>query len=159
MENNEVKVVEPPKADLFARAAAAIIDGVVGGVLVSVPLVGFLASAAYLLLKDGLIYQINGQEEWKNRSIGKKVMKLEVLYFEGDLVDLTVSARRNIPLAIGSIIGIIPVLGWVIGPIIGMIMAIIELVMVLTDESGRRLGDNWAGTQVVMSSDISEEQG
>ncbi len=156
MEQTDKNAVETEKADLFARAVAAIIDGLIAGVMALVPFVGFIASAAYMLFKEALMYRITGEEMWKNKSIGKKLMKLEVAYLEGDFVDLAVSAKRNLPLAIGSIIGIIPILGWVIGPIVGLIVAIVEIILVLTDKLGHRMGDRWANTQVIMSAEAEK---
>ncbi len=158
MEQTGKNAVEAEKADLFARAVAAIIDGLIAGLMALVPFVGFIASAAYMLFKEALMYRITGEDIWKNKSIGKKLMKLEVTYQEGDLVDLAVSAKRNLPLAIGSIIGIIPVLGWVIGPIVGLIVGIVEIILVLTDKLGLRMGDRWANTRVVMSAEAEEVQ-
>ncbi len=158
MEGVKENVVEMKKADLFARAVALIIDGFIAGLMALVPFVGFIASAAYMLFKEALMYRITGEDDWKNKSIGKKLMKLEVVYLEGDLIDLSVSAKRNLPLAIGSIIGIIPILGWVIGPIVGLIVAIVETILVLTDKLGLRIGDRWANTQVVMSAEFEEVQ-
>ena len=156
MEQADKNTVEMEKADLFARAVAAIIDGVIAGVMALVPFVGFIASAAYMLFKEALMYRVTSDEMWKNKSIGKKLMKLEVAYLEGDFVDLAVSAKRNLPLAIGSIIGIIPLLGWVIGPIVGLIVGIIEIILVLTDNLGHRMGDRWANTQVIMTAEAKK---
>ncbi len=75
-------------------------------------------------------------------------------YNQGDLVDTNISAKRNIPLTIGSFIAIIPVLGWVIGPIVGLVFAIIELVLIFTDNKRQRLGDRWAGTTVIKAREI-----
>ncbi|MFW6287457.1 MAG: RDD family protein [bacterium] len=152
------------KVDFMPRFLAALIDGVIGWVPVFIPVIGALIGAAYLLLKDGVMYQFTKDDEWKNRSIGKKIMKLEVVKLDEGYVDLAVSAKRNIPLIIGSIIAIIPLLGWVLGPIISIAFIIIELIAYLSDDTGRRLGDRWANTQVIQveqaeqyDEDISEE--
>ncbi|MDK2926205.1 MAG: hypothetical protein PWQ41_1979 [Bacillota bacterium] len=138
-----------PKADLVSRFLAALIDSLVAGVLSLVPFVGFLAGGVYTLTKDGIMYELTKNPEYKDRSLGKKLLRLKVVRLDGGPVDMAVSAKRNLPLAIGGIIGIVPVLGWIFGPILGLIMALLELLLVLTDPAGRRLGDRWAGTQVV----------
>ena len=140
------------KAQLATRVLAAVIDSAIGWVVVAIPVLGGIVSTLYLLLKDGLMFQITNDLEWKNKSIGKKIMGIEVETEDGSTVDLAASARRNIPLAIGSVIAIIPVLGWVIGPLVAMILGIVEIVLVLTDPEGRRLGDRLAKTRVITSS-------
>jgi len=146
--------MDDQKADLFPRFIAALIDGVIGWVFVVIPIVGPIISSLYILLKDALPYQILKEDKWKNKSLGKDIMDLEVNYNQGDLVDTTISAKRNIPLTIGSFIAIIPVLGWVIGPIVGLIFAIIELILIFSDNNRQRLGDRWAGTTVIKAREI-----
>ncbi|MFP4662203.1 MAG: RDD family protein [Halanaerobiales bacterium] len=141
--------MDQKKAEFLPRFMAAVIDGFVGWIFVLIPFLGGLLSAAYILLKDGIMFQITKNDDWKNKSIGKKVMNLEVEKLDGGVVDLAVSAKRNIPLSIGSIIAVVPILGWIIGPIVALVFAVIEIVVFLTDERGRRLGDRWANTMVV----------
>src|SRR5690554_5163637 len=136
------------KADLFPRFVAALIDGVIGWVFVIIPVIGAIISVLYLLFKDGILHQITKQDQWKNKSIGKKIMNLEVKRLDGGVVDLAVSAKRNIPLAVGSFIAILPVIGWVIGPVVGLVFVIIELALVVNDAQGRRMGDRWGNTLV-----------
>ena len=50
---------------------------------------------------------------------------------------------ENLPIAIGSVLSIVPIIGWILGGIIGFIISIIEVILVLTDGRGRRLGDKW----------------
>jgi len=138
-----------PKADLVSRFLAALIDGIVAGVLSLVPLVGFLAGGVYTLTKDGIMYELTKNLEYKGRSIGKKLLRLTVVRLDGGPVDLRVSAKRNLTLALGGLIGIVPLLGWVIGPFVSLVLGVVELLLVLGDPLGRRLGDKWAGTQVV----------
>lgn len=142
------------KADLFQRFIAALIDGGVSWVFIIVPVIGGILSVLYLLFKDGIMYRLTKEEDWKNRSIGKKLMNLETRRLDGGVVDLTVSARRNTPLAIGNLIAIIPILGWIIGPLVSFVFALIEIFFILIDRQGRRLGDRWAHTQVVQISRV-----
>jgi uncharacterized RDD family membrane protein YckC len=137
------------KADLTKRFIAALIDGIIGAVLsflvgLAVPFVGGILGAAYILLKDGL-----DVEFMDKRSIGKKVMKLRPIRLDGGVMDINTSIMRNWPLAVGSIISIIPLLGWVFGPLAALVFGIIELVLVLTDGEGKRLGDKFASTKVI----------
>ena len=141
-------------AELAPRIVAALIDSAVGWVVVVVPVLGAIVSVLYLLLKDGIMFQLLKTDEWKNKSIGKKIMNIEVETADGSVVDLALSAKRNIPLSIGSFIAIIPVIGWVFGPLVAIVFAVIEIVLVLTDSERRRLGDKWANTRVVQSEPV-----
>ncbi|MFW6035616.1 MAG: RDD family protein [Halothermotrichaceae bacterium] len=137
------------KTDLMPRCAAALIDGVIAWIPSLIPFIGFLLGGIYILCKDSIMYQITKDENWQNKSIGKKVLNLEVANLDGGNIDLKLSAKRNIPLAIGTLIAVIPIIGWAIGAIIGFILGVIELILVLTDDNGRRLGDKFANTQVI----------
>lgn len=137
------------KVEFLPRFLAAVIDNVVAWVPVVIPVIGAILSVLYLLFKDGIMYQLTKDNNWKNRSIGKKLLNLEVVTLDGKDVDLTISAKRNIPLTIGSLIMIIPLIGWLIGPVVAVIVAGVELIVFITDKDGRRLGDKFANTMVV----------
>lgn len=145
-------------AELAPRIVAALIDALIGWVVVVIPILGGIVSVLYLLLKDGIMFQLLKTDEWKNKSIGKKIMNIEVETADGSPVDLALSAKRNIPLSIGSFLAIIPVIGWIFGPMVAMIFAVIEIVLVLTDSERRRLGDKWANTRVVQSEPVVAEE-
>jgi uncharacterized RDD family membrane protein YckC len=144
---NQAPVSSPQattKADLSKRLIAALIDNVLASLVGFIPVVGGIVGAAYILLKDGLEFEFMDK-----RSIGKKLMKLRPVRLDGGSMDITTSLQRNWPLAIGSILSIIPVLGWIIAVPVALVIGIIELVLVLTDPEGRRLGDKLAGTKVI----------
>jgi len=138
------------KADLGKRFLAALIDGVLSGIVGLIPFIGGLAGAAYMLVRDGLELDFMDQ-----RSIGKKVMKLRPIRLDGQPMDIATSVKRNIPFAIGPVgaaLFIIPVIGWIAGlllAVLSFIVVIIEIVLVLTDADGRRMGDKLAETMVI----------
>jgi uncharacterized RDD family membrane protein YckC len=138
------------KADLTKRFLAALIDAVLAFVVSIVPVIGGLIAAAYMLLRDGLELDF-----MDGRSIGKKVMKLRPVRLDGQPMDLVASAKRNWMFALGGITSLllfIPVLGWLLMipvALAGLALGIIEVVLVITDSDGRRLGDKIAGSQVV----------
>ena len=114
-----------------------------------VPLVGGLAASAYWLVRDGMELDFMDR-----RSIGKKVMKLRPVTLDGAPMDLVTSAKRNWIFAIGGIAQLFAMT--IIGVIIAIPLAmaaialgLIEIVLVLTDPEGRRLGDKLAGTRVI----------
>ena len=138
------------KPDLMPRFLAALIDGLLSGLVSTIiPVIGAIASTVYMLTKDGL---------FEGQSIGKKVMKLQVVTIEGQKADYGTSVRRNIIFAIPTFIMIIPILGWIVAPFVALAVMLIEVIKVTTDPQGRRLGDNWANTQVVKFEEKSTEQ-
>lgn len=140
----------PAKADLLKRAIAAIIDGAIASVVGLIPAIGGLIGAAYILFRDGFDYEF-----MDGRSVGKKLMKLRPVRLDGQKMTLQDSARRNWPLMFGSlttVLLVIPVIGWVLIPFVAIaaaIIGIIELVLVLTNEEGKRWGDKMASTKVI----------
>ena len=136
-------------AKVMPRILAFVIDALISWIPFFIPVIGGIFGSLYLLFKDGIMFQITKKDEWKNKSIGKKIMNLEIVNLEGKYIDLTLSAKRNLPLTIGNFIVIIPVLGWVVGPIAAMVAAIVELIFFLIDDEHQRLGDRWANTRVI----------
>lgn len=140
----------PVKADLGKRFIAALIDGLLAGGVSLIPFIGGIIGGAYILVRDGLELEFMDR-----RSIGKKLLKLRPVRDDGQPMDVVTSIKRNITLCIGSVGSIflvIPVLGWIVAillGVIGLIVAIVELIMVLTDAQGRRMGDKLAGTRVI----------
>ncbi len=132
------------KADLLKRFIAAVIDAVLAGIVSFVPVIGGLVGAAYMLLRDGL--EIDFMD---GRSLGKKIMKLRPVRLDGGPMDIATSVKRNIPFAIGPVIMIVPVIGWIIGPMVAIVVDLVESVLVLTDPQGRRIGDKMAETMVI----------
>jgi len=143
------------KADLGKRAVALIIDCVVAGVVAMVlPILGGLIAAAYILLRDGFSFEF-----MDGRSLGKKLLKLRPTTEGGTPMDFGTSARRNWMFVLGYIGAAflpIPILGWaiaVLASLAGLILGIVEIVLVITSDDGRRWGDKLAGTHVVEVTD------
>ena len=136
--------------DTLTRFVAFLIDAVAVAVIGMVPVIGGLVGIAYVLFRDGLDI-----EYLRGRSLGKTLMKLTVVRADGRPMDLAASAQRNWPLVFGSLTQIllfIPVIGWILIPFViiaGVVFVIIEIVRVLTNPEGRRLGDDYARTRVV----------
>ncbi len=137
------------KADMGKRILAVLIDAVLAIVVGFIPLIGGLVAAAYWLVRDGLELDFMDR-----RSIGKKLMKLRPVTLDGTPMDIMASAKRNWMFALGGVgqlffwtlIGIpIALLLWFVAFLIG----ILELILVITDDEGRRLGDKIANTMVI----------
>ncbi len=142
------------KADLAKRFIAVLIDGVLASILNFIPLVGSIAGAAYMLLRDGLELDF-----MDGRSIGKKVMKLRPVTSDGSKMTIEKSIKRNWMFALGAFNGIllfIPILGWLlilILSIASLLIGLVEVFKVLTDAEGRRFGDTMAATKVIETVD------
>lgn len=141
------------KADVVRRFLAYLIDACVGAVVAIVvgvifPPLALVGSALYLAFKDGIMFVVTKQDAWKNKSIGKRLLDLEVASDSGATIDLLLSAKRNLPLVIGAIVELTILGAWIAG-LVGFVVYAVELYFVLTDDRGRRLGDQWAGTQVI----------
>jgi uncharacterized RDD family membrane protein YckC len=143
--------MEPhPKADLTRRIIAGVIDAAITMVVGFIPWLGGLLATGYWLVRDGL-----DLEFMDHRSIGKKLMKLRPVTADGQPTEMVASVKRNWPLAFGGVAQLllfIPIIGWILLiPVVFIAFAvgIVEVVLVITDSEGRRLGDRFAGTRVV----------
>lgn len=140
------------KADVFRRIVAHLIDILVASTLALIISIIFpplwpLVSAAYLLFKDALPFTITKQEIWKNKSVGKRLLNLEVVSENGATIDLLLSAKRNLTLVVGALLEL-TIFPSALAGTAGLIVALVELYLLFTDPRGRRLGDQWAHTQV-----------
>lgn len=107
------------------RFVAALLDGLLMGVVNLIPILGWIVSIAYALTKDALPF-LDGQ------SIGKKAMKIRVLDAEtGEPI-----TSKYDKAAIRGVSLMIPIFG------------IVDAFMVLSSDR-LRFGDKWAKTIVV----------
>ena len=145
------------KPDAVKRFLAMLIDGIISAVLsfavgIISSILGGIVAAAYWVVRDGLDVDF-----MKHRSLGKKVMKLNVVRLDGKPMDLETSVKRNWMFGFGAISSIliyIPILGWIliiVGSLIALCIGLYECYKVLTDKEGRRWGDELAGTKVIDS--------
>jgi uncharacterized RDD family membrane protein YckC len=139
---------ETLKTKILNRVIAKAIDFLIIGVLLeAVPKVGFFAGLIYLLIGDGL---------FDGRSIGKRLIKLKVVLLEsGQACGYRESILRNAPFAVGYILMAMPLIGFVFP----LIILVFESLLMLGDERGLRLGDDFAKTRVIeetLSDDIEK---
>jgi uncharacterized RDD family membrane protein YckC len=136
------------KADLTSRAAAALVDLLIIIGLARLPdIIGFLAAAGYILIRDGL---------FDRRSIGKKLIGLQVVSSEGQGPALTYreSIIRNIPIVVAYFFFLIPYVGWALGPaVLG-----VECLTAIGDSAGMRIGDMLARTSVALALPVAADR-
>jgi uncharacterized RDD family membrane protein YckC len=121
LKNTPVPMDKIAKADPMDRLLAYLIDAVI-------MTVGFI-----LCLLPGIVYFLLRDSLYDGRSIGKKMMGLQVLNSVNKTpCKLMESVIRNVSLAI-------PVFG------------IVDGIMVFIDENNQRFGDKWAETEVIKS--------
>ncbi|MGE5172778.1 MAG: RDD family protein [Betaproteobacteria bacterium] len=134
------------RADLTTRAVAGFVDFLLIVGLVRLPdILGFLAAAGYILIRDGL---------FDRRSIGKKLIGLRVAASEGSgTVTYRESIIRNVTFAAAYLLFLIPYAGWVLGPIaVG-----VECLAAIGDERGMRIGDLLARTVIIQDAPLAEQ--
>ncbi len=127
-----MEVLAPAIASAGKRIVAFLIDAIIMAVISGiVNPIGIVLALAYLLTRDALPF-LDGQ------SIGKKVFNLQAVDYKGDPLTYNwiTSITRNVFL-------IIPV------------MPVIELIVLMVNEDGLRVGDQLANTRVV---DVDTEQ-
>jgi len=95
----------------------------------------------FVLLAYWLLRDITGA------SLGKLVLGLVVVKKDGTPSGTKERILRNLPLAIGPAMLIIPLAGYVIAPSVAGIIVLTEIVLLLAKQE--RLGDMLAGTTVI----------
>ena len=129
---------EQRRAGLLLRAAAKLLDFIlIAAVIEIIPKAGFFAGMAYILLSDGF---------FDGRSIGKKLLKLQVVSaISNGPCTFRDSILRNSTLAVGYGLSIVPWIGW----IFLLIVLAFEFILILGSTEGKRLGDEIAKTFVL----------
>lgn len=134
------------KVSVVNRVIAKVIDLAIVLLLVGFiypvgPLLGFL----YSVCADSL--NIGGLQ---GQSVGKKLLKLQVVHIpDRKRASLRDSILRNAPVGVATFFGIIPVWGWLILGLIGLPLMIMEVYLMITVETGHRLGDVMGDTEVI----------
>jgi len=131
------------RADKGVRAAGYLIDllpALLAGLFGLIPIVGAVL-VGLLLTPYWLLRDITGA------SLGKLLLGLKVIGKDGSPASKGALVLRNLPIAIGPALMIIPLLGYVLAPIVSMIIMLVEVIFLLTQ--GERVGDRLAKTVVV----------
>ncbi|MDI6801726.1 MAG: RDD family protein [Thermodesulfovibrionales bacterium] len=126
------------KASILLRVIAKILDFIIVIILVKViPQVGYLSGLLYLLISDGL---------FDGRSMGKKVLRLKMVSLSDKASSpFRDSILRNSTIAVAFLLYKIPLIGW----LPGLIVLVLEVLLMLGNKEGMRLGDDMANTMVI----------
>jgi uncharacterized RDD family membrane protein YckC len=126
------------------RAAAYIIDVIpaaLAGLMFGwIPFVGAMI-AGFILAPYWLLRDITGA------SIGKLVLGLRVVAKDNQEASIGKRVLRNLPLAIGPALLVIPIVGYIVAPFVALPISLVEIILLFSQ--GERLGDKLAGTSVV----------
>jgi uncharacterized RDD family membrane protein YckC len=132
----------PPKASLFLRSLARLVDIAIAYILYrSTGPAGVVAALLYLLFADGML---------QGQSLGKKLFGVKVIYLptlQG--ARHRDSLLRNSPFAFVIVLRMMPELGLKAFILGCAVVLSIEVVRIIREPHGLRLGDLWAQTQVV----------
>lgn len=127
-----------PKASVLHRVIAKFLDFLIIAAIYEIPLrVSFLGGLFYLLIADGFA---------EGRSVGKQLIGLQAITpTTRKKASFKESIIRNFPLAIAYLIFYLPYIGWLFS---SMIVGF-ELLLMIGNPKGLRVGDELAKTQVL----------
>lgn len=130
-------VKEAKTAGLLLRVVAKAADVIIILAAAEIlPKTGFLAGLGYILIGDGL----SG-----GRSLGKKLLGLNVLDRNGSACKVKESILRNMTLGGGVILWKVPLIGWMLTTAV----FVLEFIILTGSPEGKRIGDEIANTRVV----------
>jgi uncharacterized RDD family membrane protein YckC len=137
-----------PKADLTLRGLARVADFTLAWVVAqSMPQIGPLLAALYLLVADGLM---------AGQSVGKRIFGVRTIVVPRRApAGWHESMLRNAPFALVAVFYAVPLL-WPVLFIVGLPIVAFEAYMIFTDRLGIRIGDIFADTQVVDAKVLSK---
>jgi uncharacterized RDD family membrane protein YckC len=141
------------KADVGRRLAAGVVDAIlcvfITLILIWIPGIGWFlgpfVGALFWLTRDNLPLGF-----LENKSPGKKILNLRVekLGTETKVCSTGDSVKRNLPAGIALLLIMIPRVGIYLGPSLLVVIGAMEILLILSDPEGLRLGDKIAETKV-----------
>ncbi len=124
-------------AGLFSRVIAKAVDVLLVMTAAKViPEIGFYLGALYLLIGDGF---------FEGRSLGKRLLGLQVKSLNEGSSPVKDSVLRNSTIAFGFILLKIPLIGW----LFFILIYFLEFVIMLGNSENMRIGDEIAKTVVL----------
>lgn len=109
-------------------------------------LLGGVIALSYALLADGIHFK-----GLKGQSLGKRLLGITVWSLKGHHYGTYKdSIIRNLSFGIATFLMLLPVVGWVLFPLIGVPLIAIEIYLLFRVEGNTRLGDVMADTVVIL---------
>jgi uncharacterized RDD family membrane protein YckC len=133
-----------PATDIGLRAGAYLID--------LLPLIPVVLLLGWIPIIGGMLLGLILSSYWLLRDIagaglGKTILGLRVVFKDGSPSAASSRILRNLPLAVGPALLIIPFFGYFLAPPVTVIVLVTEIVLLVT--KNERLGDMLAGTTVL----------
>ncbi len=101
----------------------------------------------------GILYIVVSDSMQNGQSAGKSFIGFKVISnSDGSRCSIRQSAIRNLPIIIPLALAVIPIWGWILSILIGPPLIILEVYLIFTLDTGKRLGDVMADTTVVVGS-------
>ncbi|MBI5496521.1 MAG: RDD family protein [Deltaproteobacteria bacterium] len=97
----------------------------------------------------GLLYVLVADAIWVGQSPGKRLFGVTVLRVpSGTGGTLWTSVMRNLPMAVALVMPVIPIASWLLFPLLGLPLLVLETRLTAWGALGRRLGDFLGDTYV-----------
>jgi len=143
------------------RLLARIIDVVIVWILSLIVLIPIgigagvtnsnIGIGAYLIGQIIVVALVVGYEIFlvgtRGQTVGKMLLGLKIVTRDGTPVDYNVAIKRHMPSIVGRAVYIIPIIGWLIGPLILLGVAIANTAMVF--QNNESLYDKLGNTMVI----------
>lgn len=156
---SSLRIQQQTKVRVANRIGAKLIDLsliILVAAVLPYPL-GPLLAFAYSLAGDGMNFG-----PFRGQSIGKRILGLRVICGHGHghaktqrPAGFRESVMRNAPVGVATFFAIIPIWGWLILALVGIPLMVMEIYLMLSVETGHRLGDVMGETEVIEASRAS----
>lgn len=140
-------------ANSSARILAALVDLALGGMILVIlevfrlPGLGGIIAAVYLIFRDSI--PATGYQ-----SYGKKLLKIKVIQNDEMKLSFVNGLKRNF-IFLPNLFGALGLNFFYVGGGITLLLILLELYQVFTDDNNQRFGDKFADTEVIaMNRDI-----
>ncbi len=105
----------------------------------------------------GLLYLLVADALWPGQSLGKRLFRVQVARLpSGRAGHLGHSIMRNLPLAVAMLLLVLPVVSYVLFPLLGLPLLMWEGRLSRLGQRGQRLGDILSDTFVVDAADATQ---
>jgi uncharacterized RDD family membrane protein YckC len=140
-----------PKAEILPRLLARLTDFILAAIFpLALGDAGHIVAVLFLLFADGMLH---------GQSPGKKLMGIKVVHLpSGREIDYRESGLRNFPLALAVLLKLLPSVGNTLFLTVGAALVAFEAWQVVSDKLGLRMGDLFAGTQVIDTKVLTAQQ-